>query len=102
MVSTLSNNFLYNDFSRYADNSAREGRYFNNDSREIETKFRYALTLFKEGWQITTGFNVQQSQYDNKTEDVNAGFSYDTSIRFKKGGLFASANRDFLRDKTER
>jgi hypothetical protein len=99
MVSTLSNNFLYNDFSRYADNSAREGRYFNNDSREIETKFRYALTLFKEGWQITTGFNVQQSQYDNKTEDLNAGFSYDTNIRFKKGGVFASANRDFLRDK---
>ena len=50
MTTTLSNNFLVNNFSRYKDNINRKDRFFNNDSREMETKLRYAYNYFNNGW----------------------------------------------------
>lgn len=99
MTTTLSNNFLVNDFSRYRDNENREGCFFNNDSREMETKLRYAYNYFKEGWKWVAGFNVQRSDYRNKTEDLNRGFFYDTEIDFMKYGLFSNVTKSFLENR---
>ncbi len=96
MTTTVSNNFLLNDFSRFADNVNREGRFFSNDSRETETKLRYALSYFWNNWEFDSGFNAQISNYRNVTRDTNAGFEYSTRINFFKYGLFANASRSLM------
>ncbi len=101
MLTTLSNNTLNNDFTRYADPENEQGVIFNNDARESETKLRYELTQFFEDWKLTSGFNVQHSDYTNVTIDVRNNLTFDTAIDFMKYGLFANATRSFLADKLD-
>ena len=101
MVTTLSNNFLVNDFSRYRDNENKEDRFFNNDSREMETKLRTAYSYFNNGWKWVAGLNVQRSDYRNKTEDLNRGFNYETEIDFMKYGLFSNVTKSFFESRLD-
>ena len=96
MLTTLSNNNLINDFTRYSDPVNEQGIIFNNDARESETKLRYELTRFYEDWKLSSGFNVQRSDYTNKTIDVRNNLTFDTAIDFMKYGLFANATRSFF------
>ena len=106
MTTTLSNNFLVNNFSRYKDNINRKDRFFNNDSREMETKLRYAYNYFNNGWKWVSGFNVQSSDYRNNTvsnnEDNPVGnFSYNTDIDFLKYGLFTNVTKSFFESRLD-
>ncbi len=101
MTTTVSNNLLNNDFSRFADNATKQGLYFSNDSREMETKLRYSLNYFTNGWEVATGFNTQLSDYTNSTIDLNSGFNYDTDISFVKYGLFANAARSLMKGRLD-
>jgi len=106
MTTTLSNNFLVNNFSRYKDNINRKDRFFNNDSREMETKLRYAYNYFNNCWKWVSGFNVQRSDYRNNTvsnnEDNPAGnFSYNTEIDFLKYGLFTNVTKSFFESRLD-
>ena len=99
VTTTVSNNLLKNDFSRFADNQNETGRYFYSNSAEAETKFRSSVTYFWNDWQLVTGFNAQQSRYRNRTEDAVVGFTYDSDLSFLKYGLFASASTNLLSKK---
>lgn len=101
MQTSLSNNSLKNDFSRYEDNRNQSGLYFRNDSREKETKLRWTLTHFKKDWKFQTGLNLQYSDYENKTFDLNDGFAYKTEIDFIKYGGFANITRSFLDERLD-
>ncbi|BAX82606.1 TonB-dependent receptor [Labilibaculum antarcticum] len=101
MQTTISNNLLVNDFSRYGDNVNQADLYFKNDSREMETKLRYSLTYYAKDWRLSGGFNVQRSDYENKTIDTNEGFQYNTKIDFLKYGLFANATKSFFDQKLD-
>jgi hypothetical protein len=106
MTTTLSNNFLVNNFSRYKDNINRKDRFFNNDSREMETKLRYAYNYFNKGWKWVSGFNVQRSDYRNNTISNNVdnpagNFSYSTEIDFLKYGLFTNVTKSFFESRLD-
>ena len=101
MLTTLSNYTLANDFTRYQDSENETGIIFNNDARESETKLRYEVTQFFEDWKLTSGFNVQHSDYTNITLDVRNNLTFDTAIDFVKYGLFANATRSFFEDKLD-
>ncbi len=106
MTTTLSNNFLVNNFSRYKDNINRKDRFFNNDSREMETKLRYAYNYFNNGWKWVSGFNVQCSDYRNNTISNNTNnpagkFSYNTEIDFLKYGLFTNVTKSFFESRLD-
>lgn len=101
MQTTISNNLLINDFSRYGDNINQADLYFKNDSREMETKLRYSLTYYAKDWRLSGGFNVQRSDYENKTIDTNEEFQYNTKIDFLKYGLFANATKSFFDQKLD-
>lgn len=101
MQTTISNNLLVNDFSRFTDNEEQSGLYFKNDSREMETKLRYSLTYYTNDWKLVCGFNAQRSDYENKTIDTNEGFQYNTKINFLKYGLFTNVTRSFLDQKLD-
>jgi hypothetical protein len=101
MQTSLSNNLLINDFSRYEDNENQSGLYFRNDSREMETKLRTTLTWFQNDWKWQTGINLQRSDYKNETRDVNDGFEYETEIDFMKYGAFVNATRSYLDERLD-
>lgn len=101
MLTTLSNNTLSNDFTRYTDPENEQGVIFSNDARESETKLRYELTQFFEDWKLTSGFNVQHSDYNNVTLDILNNLTFDTTIDFMKYGLFANATRSLFDNKLD-
>lgn len=101
MQTALSTNILNNRFSRFRDNENQTGLYFRNDSRETERKLRYQLTRFYGDWKVSSGFNLQQSLYENTTQDEVNQLTYGTDIDFWKYGVFGQASRRFLRERLQ-
>jgi outer membrane receptor for ferrienterochelin and colicin len=101
MQTTVSNNTLINEFTRYEDPKNETGIFFSNDSRESETKLRYQLTKFFDDWKFTAGFNVQHSDYENETVNLTDNIAFDTEIDFMKYGFFANMTKSFLNDKLD-
>ncbi|MGD1947874.1 MAG: TonB-dependent receptor domain-containing protein [Croceivirga sp.] len=101
METTLSNNTLVNDFTRFEDPENETGVLFRNDAIESETKLRYAMTNFFNGWKLTSGLNFQYSDYKNSTIDLNGGLAFDTAIDFFKYGLFSNVTKSFFKDKLD-
>ena len=99
MTTALSSNRLENVFSRYEDNTTRTGTIFQNDSFEWETKLRYQTTFYTDQWKWSSGFNIQQSSYQNNT--IFNYFAYNTSIDFAKYGLFVKGSRKLLNDRLD-
>lgn len=101
MSTTLSNNTLSNDFTRFEDPINETGIVFRNDARESETKLRYELTQFTDEWKFTTGFNAQHSVYNNTTSDRTNALNFTTDIDFVKYGIFGNATRSFADNKVD-
>ncbi len=101
MRTTLSNNRLVNDFTRYQDSENQTGVIFRNDAIESETKLRYELTQYFDDWKLSSGFNLQYSDYSNNTNDVTNNFVFNTEIDFVKYGFFANLTRSFIDDKLD-
>ena len=101
MRTTLSNNRLANDFTRYLDSENQADVIFRNDAIESETKLRYELTQFFDDWKLSSGFNLQYSDYSNNTIDVTNNLVFNTEIDFIKYGFFANLTRSFFEDKLD-
>ncbi|NAS13747.1 TonB-dependent receptor [Poritiphilus flavus] len=101
METTLSNNTLVNDFTRYEDPENETGVIFSNDATESETKLRYALTRFLGDWKLTSGFNVQYSDYENETVNVTDNITFNSAIDFFKYGFFTNLTKSFFNDKLD-
>ncbi len=101
MQTTLSNNTLRNEFTRYEDPENESGVLFNNDALESETKLRYDLTKFYGDWKIKAGANVQYSFYENNTINLLDNNEFNTEIDFMKYGFFANATRSFFDNKLD-
>ena len=101
MTTALSTNRLENVFSRYEDNTTRTGTIFQNDSFEWETKLRYQTTFYTDQWKWSSGFNIQQSSYQNNTIFNYYDIAYNTSIDFMKYGLFVKGSRKLLNDRLD-
>ncbi len=98
MLTSLSTNILNNNFQQYEDNVNEQGLYFNNDSREWETKLRYEYTRFSGLWEFRSGFTAQHAFYSNATLNLVNDFAFDNSIDFYRYGFFGQANRSFFTD----
>ncbi|MEM6517061.1 MAG: TonB-dependent receptor, partial [Bacteroidota bacterium] len=101
MQTTLSNNSLRNEFTRYEDPENESGVLFENDALESETKLRYELTKFYGDWKLKVGSNFQYSFYENSTLNVLGNNQFNTEIDFLKYGLFTNLTRSFLNDKLD-
>lgn len=93
---TLSNNFLENQFRRYEDNVNENGLFFQNISTEQETKLRFNYTKFKGDWTLTSTASLQSVAYENNSLDVVNNISYNTAIDFLKYGLSYQASNTRL------
>ncbi|WP_206507142.1 TonB-dependent receptor [Maribacter sp. MJ134] len=101
MQTTLSNNRLANVFTRFEDAENETGIIFRNDAVESETKLRYQLTKFHEGWKFSGGFNLQHSFYSNETINTTNNLLFNTEIDFIKYGLFANTTKSFFENKLD-
>jgi len=101
MMTALSTNRLENVFSRYEDNTTRTGTIFQNDSYEWETKLRYQTTLYTNQWKWSSGFNIQQSSYQNNTIFNYYDIAYNTSLDFAKYGVFVKGSRKLFNDRLD-
>lgn len=99
LQTTLSNNLLNNRFFRYEDNVNEEGLYFKNDSREMETKLRSKVSLFKGSWTYTAGITFQNADYSNNTTDLLNSNSFNSKINFFKYGLFGQTSGTVLKER---
>jgi outer membrane receptor for ferrienterochelin and colicin len=99
METTVSNNMLKNDFTRYQDNVKKQGILFSNNSSEIETQARYTFTYFNKNWKLNWGLNGKQVNYKNTTQTSSGLDNYLTDISFFKYGLFFNATRSFFKDR---
>ncbi len=101
METTVSNNTLINEFTRYEDPENETGVIFSNDATESETKLRYQLTKFFGDWKLTTGFNTQYSDYSNETVNLTDNNIFNTDIDFAKYGVFANMTKSFFDDQLD-
>ncbi|MEM1336332.1 MAG: TonB-dependent receptor [Bacteroidota bacterium] len=101
METTLSNNTLINDFTRFEDPENELGVIFSNDATESETKLRFAMTNFLGDWKLTLGFNTQYSDYENETLNLTDNQAFNTEIDFFKYGFFSNLTRSFFDDKLD-
>ncbi len=99
MQTAISTNTLFNTLSQYTDNVNQTGLYFSNDSKEQETKLRYALTKFIGNWTTTTGASLQYANYTNTTNNLVNSFQYNSDLNFVRYGLFAQASTKLLQNR---
>ncbi|MFZ6001662.1 MAG: TonB-dependent receptor plug domain-containing protein, partial [Bacteroidota bacterium] len=99
MQTAISSNTLLNTFSQYRDNIGLTGLYFKNDSKEQETKLRYALTKFVGTWTTSMGASIQFANYTNNTSNLVNNVQYNTGLQFARYGLFAQASNRFLKNR---
>jgi hypothetical protein len=99
MTTTISTNYLSNDFTRFEDNINQSNPIFRNNSTEQETKLRYNYNRFYNEWKVKAGFVVQQANYTNNTLDVVDNFNFDSDLSLVKYGLHAQVSRRFLKDR---
>ena len=103
MTTALSSNRLNNRFSQYKDNVNKQDIIFQNNANEWETKLRFQATQFVKGWKWSTGFNLQNSSYQNETRYREQFFdlTYDTSINFLKYGLFIKGSKKLFKERLD-
>lgn len=99
MQTAISSNTLLNTFSQYRDNIGLTGLYFKNDSKEQETKLRYALTSFVGTWTTSMGASLQFANYTNNTSNLVNNVQYNTGLQFARYGFFAQASNRFLKNR---
>ncbi len=99
MQTAVSTNTLINTFSQYTDNINQTGLYFRNDSKEQETKLRYALTKFIGNWTTSVGTSLQYAQYSNATNNLVNNFQYNTELDFVRYGFFAQGSTKLLQNR---
>ena len=97
----VSQNSLYNKFSRFTDNVNEQGLYFQNDANELERKLRHQIKLFSGPWTYAFGYSVQQVSYDNTTQDLVNDRNFITDLSFIRYGAHFQASAKGLEDRVQ-
>jgi len=99
MTTTLSNNLLLNNFSRYQDNINQTGLFLQNDSRERESRLRYSLKKYYNEWSVQYGAVIINANYSNNTKDLVGNREFESKLNFFRYGFNAQASRRLLNDR---
>ena len=96
---SISRNMLNNSFNRYEDNERKKDLFFENDSKEVESKLRFNSTHYFSNLMFSYGLNIQESSYTNNTLNVKNNFKYKSSINFLKYGFFFKTSSSIFNEK---
>ena len=100
---SLSKNILNNTADKWEDNEkpSPDTRVLAYRSREDENRLRYEYNKVVNGFNLSVGANLIQTNYSNSTYQRRVGYEadYNTSIRFWRYGLFAQAGKRLLAQK---
>ncbi len=95
-LSSISNNWFYNDFSRFRDNENQEGLFSRNRASELRSTARTELRYFGDTSTYNTGLSVRLNRFSNNFFDENLDVAFDDSIDFVSYGAFFQWTRSFL------
>ena len=73
---------LNNSFNRYEDNERKKDLFFENDSKEVESKLRFNSTHYFSNLVFSYGLNIQESSYTNNTLNIKNNFKYNDDLIF--------------------
>ncbi len=99
MTSTLSYNFLENQFFQYEDNVNEVGLYLRNDSNEEELRFRYNLTKFFGPLTTSYGAVLIRGDYTNETEDLVNNRIFGSDFSFLRYGFYSQASTSLMNER---
>ncbi len=100
-LSSISNSWFYNDFSRFRDNENQQGLFSRNRASELRTTARTELRYFGEESTHNTGLSIRWNRFNNDFFDENAGVAFDDEIGFLSYGAFYQWSRPFARDRLD-
>ncbi|MEM6767219.1 MAG: TonB-dependent receptor [Bacteroidota bacterium] len=95
----LSTNLLNNELLRFEDNVREEGKFFENDSREFETRLRVSMTKFLGDWTTTFGGQLVNGDYTNTTLDLVEDREFNSELTLYRYGAFVQTSTSFLQDR---
>jgi hypothetical protein len=112
---SLSRNMFRNKLDRFEnkDEGNEAARILRIRSTEAENKLRFDVNKLVNGWKFSAGLNLQYSRFDNdlfnrvsKSQITSNGdtipeivVQYNSSIRFFRGGIFATLSKKFMNDR---
>ncbi len=97
----VSQNSLYNKFSRFTDNVNEQGLYFQNDANELERKLKHQFKHFSGPMTYAYGYYVQQVAYNNTTQDLVNDRNFITDLTFLRYGAHLQASTKWLKDRLQ-
>ncbi len=99
----LSRNHLSNSAIKYLGNIEQPNNLLlDYNSEEIETKFRFENTSYKNGWKINFGIGLENSVYKNSTfnqKQLNNNvvtIDFNSKINFNKYATFGQVSKSFF------
>jgi hypothetical protein len=99
MRTTVSTNYLKNEFSQYLDNVNQTGLYLRNNSIENEYRVRYSITKYIGKWTNTGGLVVVNGNYSTESENLVFNRTFSSDLSLIRYGIFGQTSTKALDDK---
>jgi hypothetical protein len=99
MRTTVSTNYLKNEFRQFDDNINQTGLYLQNNSVENEYRLRYSLTKYIGKWTNTFGLVVVQGNYQTELRNLIFNQQFNTDLSLVRYGAFAQTSTKFFQDR---
>lgn len=99
MRTTVSTNYLKNEFRQFDDNINQTGLYLQNNSVENEYRLRYSLTKYIGKWTNTFGLVVVQGNYQTELRNLIFNQQFNTDLSLVRYGAFAQTSSKFFNDR---
>ncbi|MEY2924905.1 MAG: hypothetical protein RLZZ337_1453, partial [Bacteroidota bacterium] len=99
MRTTVSSNYLKNEFSQYDDNVNRTGLYLQNNSIENEYRARFDVTKYVGKWTNSFGLVVVNGNYTTESQNLVFNRSFTSDLSLMRYGIFGQTATKVLDDK---
>jgi len=99
MRTTVSTNYLKNEFSQYEDNVNQTGLYLKNNSIENEYRVRYSITKYIGNWTNTGGLVVVNGNYSTESENLVFYRTFSSNLSLLRYGIFGQTATKVFDDK---
>ena len=99
MRTTVSTNYLKNEFSQYEDNVNQTGLYLKNNSIENEYRVRYSITKYIGNWTNTGGLVVVNGNYSTESENLVFNRTFSSNLSLLRYGIFGQTATKVFDDK---
>ncbi len=99
MRTTVSTNYLKNEFSQFEDNANQTGLILKNNSIEHEYRLRYSVTKYIGKWTNSFGLVVVNGSYTTETEDLVNDRTFNSDLNLTRYGIYGQTSTKRAKDR---